>query len=51
MHHSDKLSNKIIEKNRLGEKSVAKLALSEQVQAISKLGKLRESRALLDNLK
>jgi len=51
VRHSDKPNNNVLEKNRLGEKPVAKSALSEQVQAIGKLSKLRESRALLDSLK
>jgi len=51
VRHSDKPRNNVIEKNQLGEKPVAKSALSEQVQAIGKLSKLRESRALLDGLK
>jgi CshA-type fibril repeat protein len=45
------LSNKVLEKNTHKEKTVAKPALSERMNKIGKMGKLQESRALLDSLK
>ncbi|MDD1610448.1 MAG: putative Ig domain-containing protein [Methylococcaceae bacterium] len=52
-HNPCSTPNKILNKQRLGEKPVAigKSGLSEQVHAVGKLSKLQESRALLDSLK
>jgi hypothetical protein len=45
------LSNKVLANHPHKEKSVGKSGLSERIHAEGKLGKLQESRELLDNLK
>ena len=44
------LSSKVLEKNTHKEKVIGKPALSERMNKIGKMGKLQESRALLDSL-
>ncbi len=45
------LSNKVLEKNLHKDKVAAKAGLSERMNTVGKLGKLQESRALLNSLK